>query len=846
MSAEISLDDQRRLAAITAMTGELRREITSAPRWVQLAHLLKDAGALEEAEKAYRTAIRCDGTEWDPRLHLAHLLKRLDRLPEALAMFEAIRALPDGPNVDHEMAGLRVALLSENSVIQRPAAPPPASPLSPRLQALLDDLSGELARAGVDLTDTAPAADTTTRPRLPSLTCSTDLKAELVPKANLVIRDGVLTGTTDNPQFEIRCATACATGWVEIEFGIDMTTPIIEPILYVEHTPRWQAFSTFRLVPRNGRFHAVCRLDAPVLGLRLDPSNAAGPFTVTQIGLRQIGLSRVVRHAWKRDRAATREALAKRRHEGPTAMEAALAQCLANPALDAYQRWIRRYETPSRLAPDQARTNVARWPKKPALAVLVEWDASETVPLAETLASLAEQIYPHWTLDILAPRPLTAGERQQIETIVPSAAFPADLSAAIDSRQGSHIVHIDAGDRLSPVALFRLAEEIFAKRGKGTDIIYTDEDHWVAGARRDPLFKPDWDPDFQASTGYIGTFVTIRQDRLSQALSGPSERWQDVLTTVLAGAAETDVLHIPDVLNHRHVTPKPIASPPQPPEAPVGGWPHVTLMIPTRDSVDILRNGVASLLRETDYPSFDILIIDNGSSLPETLAYFDEIAAGGQVGIVKVPGPFNFAHLNNQAAAMAKGAVLGLVNNDILAIEPSWLKAMVAEAVRPDIGAVGAKLLYPSGHVQHGGMACGVGYVTAHPQKFKARDDRGYMDSLVATHRVSTVTAACLIVERRKYSEVGGMDEAALQIAFNDVDLCLKLEAAGYRNLMVPAARLIHLESATRGLDMTGEKADRFRREAETVLARWKQRITNDPYYNVNLTRDREDGSIKD
>lgn len=845
MSAEISLDDQRRLAAISAMTAELRHEITSGPRWVQLAHLLKEAGALEEAEKAYRTAIRCDGTEWDPRLHLAHLLKRLDRLPEALAVFEAIRALPDGPNVDHEMAGLRVALLPENSVIQRPVAPQPAASLAPHLRAFLDDLWSERARAGLDRTDATPAADTTTRPRLPSLTCSTDLKAELVPKAHLVLRDGVLTGTTDNPQFEIRCAIACAPGWIEIEFGIDMKAPIVEPILYVEHAPQWQAFSTFRLAPRNGRFHAVCRLDAPVLSLRLDPSDTAGPFTVTQFGLRQIGLSRVVRHAWKRDRAATREALARRRHEGAAAMEAALAQCLANPALDAYRRWIRRYETPSRLAPDQARANVARWPKKPALAVLVEWDPAGAAPLAPTLASLGEQVYPHWTLDILSPRSLTAEERQQIETVVPGAVFPDNLSVAIDSRQGGHIVHVEAGDRLSPVALFRLAEEIFARRGKGTDILYTDEDHWVAGERRDPLFKPDWDPDFQAATGYVGSFVAIRQDRLSQACAGSSGRWQEVLTTVLSGAAETDILHIPDVLNHRHGTTKPATFLPQAPTEPAG-WPHVTLMIPTRDSVDILRNGVASLLRETDYPDFDILIIDNDSTQPETLAYFDEIAAGGQVGIITVLGPFNFAHLNNQAAAVAKGTVLGLVNNDILAIEASWLKAMVAEAVRPEIGAVGAKLVYPSGHVQHAGMACGVGYVTAHPQKFKAGDDRGSMDSLVATHRVSTVTAACLVVERRKYDEVGGMDEAALQVAFNDVDLCLKLDAAGYRNLMVPAARLVHLESATRGLDMTGEKADRFRREAETVLARWKPRITHDPFYNVNLTRDREDGSIKD
>jgi GT2 family glycosyltransferase len=832
----------------------LQRNIASASHWVQLAHHLKDIGALPEAETAYRTAMRCDGTEWDPKLHLAHLLKRLDRLPEALELFRAIQSLPDGPNVAQEIAGLEVALLPQNTVIARPSSPPGVSVHRDALQALLKDLFADLASAGiVDPVIQAPMPAAASPARVPSgmLSCVTDLHAELVPKANLVIREGVFIGTTDNPQFEIRCGQSCHPGWIEIDIGIEMDAPLIEPVLYVEHAPQWQTFSTLRLAERDGRFMAVGLITGPILSLRLDPSDTAGAFAISGFSLKQIRLGRAIRHAWRRDRAATRRALSPRRETLAASLDYALSEILVNPPLDPYQTWIRRFETPARLALDDARRNAMRWPKKPALAVLVTFDPDSGALLEDTLASLADQAYPQWTLDIVSPREATTREREAATAVVPDAAFHVRLETAAMGRQGCHIVHIDAGDRMSPLALFRLAAEIFARRGLGTDVIYPDEDHLIQGQRSQPLFKPDWDPDFQASSGYLGSFIAIKQDRVLDAfaaLKNPAHepKWMDVMAAALSLTAPSAVLHIPEVLNHRHLAPEATAAVPRAVTVPAEGWPHVTLIIPTRDSADLLRPGIASLLEKTDYPSFDIIIVDNGSTQPDTKAYFAEIFADARVRVLDAPGPFNFSRLNNLAAAAATGSVLGLVNNDVVAIQPEWLKAMVAEAARPEIGAVGAKLVYPSGHVQHAGMALGVGFITAHPQKFRAGSEPGYMGTLRTKRRVSAVTAACLIVERRKFHEVGGLDDVHLQIAFNDVDFCLKLSAAGYHNLFVPGATLIHLESATRGLDMTGEKAARFAQEAEVVIKRWGNQITADPYYNLNLTKDREDCSIID
>jgi len=208
------------------------------------------------------------------------------------------------------------------------------------------------------------------------------------------------------------------------------------------------------------------------------------------------------------------------------------------------------------------------------------------------------------------------------------------------------------------------------------------------------------------------------------------------------------------------------------------------------------------------------------------------------------PEPFNFSRLNNAAAREANGTVLAFVNNDIEITREDWLDEMVALALRPETGCVGAKLLYPDGRLQHAGVVIGLGGVAGHGHRFVRGDEAGYLGRLRATHEVSAVTAACLVIRRSVFDAVGGFDEE-LAVAFNDVDFCLKVRAAGYRNLWTPFAELIHHESVSRGRDLTPAKAKRFAEEYAAMQRRWGGQLLGDPYYSPHLTYDREDFSLR-
>jgi GT2 family glycosyltransferase len=272
--------------------------------------------------------------------------------------------------------------------------------------------------------------------------------------------------------------------------------------------------------------------------------------------------------------------------------------------------------------------------------------------------------------------------------------------------------------------------------------------------------------------------------------------------------------------------------------------PRVSLLIPTRDRADLLQPCVESLRERTDYPDLEIVVVDNGSTDPATLRYFRRLSRDERVRVLPYAGPFNFSAINNFAARQATGSVLGLVNNDIETIHPDWLREMTAQALRPEIGAVGAKLLYPSDLVQHAGVVIGLGGLAGHAHRFYPAEHPGQIGRLQAPQFFAAVTAACLVVERKKFEEVGGLNEEAFPVAFNDVDFCLKLFERGYRNLYTPYARLYHKESASRASDRSRREIARFRVEAENLRRRWSALIAHDPHYSPNLTRAAEDFSL--
>jgi len=270
--------------------------------------------------------------------------------------------------------------------------------------------------------------------------------------------------------------------------------------------------------------------------------------------------------------------------------------------------------------------------------------------------------------------------------------------------------------------------------------------------------------------------------------------------------------------------------------------PLVSCIIPTRNRHKLLKTCIEGLQKKTGYPNLEIIIVDNDSDEPETLALFEQLTKSDtRIRILRIPGPFNYSELNNAAVAETNGSVLALLNNDLEMIERGWLTEMVSHAVRKDIGAVGAKLFYPNEKIPHAGVFVGAQGTARHSWHSHAGNTLGYFANAILTPEVSAVTAACLVVEKHKYLKVEGFDSVNLPVGYNDVDFCLRLMEQGYRNIWTPFAKLIHHESVTRGKEDAIAKQLRSKREVAYFRKRWAKMINNDPFYNPNLTLEHSD-----
>ncbi len=263
---------------------------------------------------------------------------------------------------------------------------------------------------------------------------------------------------------------------------------------------------------------------------------------------------------------------------------------------------------------------------------------------------------------------------------------------------------------------------------------------------------------------------------------------------------------------------------------PLTDTPLVSVIVPTRDRLDLLRPCLEGLRTRTAWPSLEVIVCDNGSREPETQTFLRDWEREGRGVVVPYPGPFNFAAMNNTAVRRARGRLLVFMNNDVEAFRADWLVGMARHALRPSVGAVGAKLLDGEGRIQHGGIVLGTGGLVTHGHRHFPGDAPGYLSTLRAAHGVSAVTAACLMVEADKFRAVEGFDEAEFAVDFNDVDLCLRLNAAGYRTILAPEAVLHHREAASRR--WTEEARARHDREVAALKRRWGPLLSQDPHYN--------------
>lgn len=410
----------------------------------------------------------------------------------------------------------------------------------------------------------------------------------------------------------------------------------------------------------------------------------------------------------------------------------------------------------------------------------------------------------------------------------------AVLAMRAEAPSAKWLLPIHAGDEIAPRTRDILNQAI--SRNDAPDILYWDEDTIRSGHRASPWIKPCWDPLlFKAEDFLTGTSI-VQLDRLIEAaetlpsLRPDSGGFGAALTSMVEALGRPAPIHLPFIVTHRSsgtgrswrvVTP---AAP--------KSWPSVSIIIPTRDGHELLEKCVTSLAR-LSYPGpVEILVIDNGSVAPETQALFDHFRDRGIAKVISMNGPFNFSLLNNRAAKLASGTVLCLLNNDVEALDDGWLTAMVRYAVLEDVGAVGAQLLYPDGSIQHAGVVVGIGNAAGHFGKGLKPDSKEHPAWTNVGRQVSAVTAACLVVRSDRYFEVGGLDEDRFTVAFNDVDFCLKLDRAGYRNIYVAQARLTHHELKSRGIDDTPEKAARFMRETAALHKEWNTAGYHDPKFS--------------
>ena len=561
-----------------------------------------------------------------------------------------------------------------------------------------------------------------------------------------------------------------------------------------------------------------------------------------------------------------------------------------------YTDWIDEVERPHHEAIDRElpqRLTALREP--PLITVLVPVHDPAVSHLRRCIASVREQSYPHWELCLVDDASRSSGVRRVLDEASARderihVTYRADnghisraSNDALEMASGAYVALLDHDDVLGRHALLQVAEAIAAR--PGAQLLYSDEDKLLEDGRRDhPHFKPELDPDLLLGQNYIGHLMVARtalvRDVGGFRVGYEGSQDHDLALRLVERLRPEQVVHIPWVLYHWRMTMDSTASSSdaKPYTATAGlkaardalarqgligevahaaqahcyrvslalpePVPRVSIVIPSRDAHELLSRCVSSLLERTDYPDFEVVVVDNGSRDERALRYLRSIEGRAGVRVLREDRPFNFSALNNAAVAQASGDVVCLLNNDTEITDARWLRELVAQAVRPEIGCVGAKLLFGDGTIQHAGVLLGLHGLAGHPYRLMSGEHVGYYGRLTIPHTVSAVTGACLVVNRRIYEDVGGLDEG-LAVAFNDVDFCLKVRQAGYRNLLVPHVTVVHHESATRGLDQDPVRRRRFLAEVARMKERWRDAIYADPCYSPHLSLDHDDYSLR-
>lgn len=560
--------------------------------------------------------------------------------------------------------------------------------------------------------------------------------------------------------------------------------------------------------------------------------------------------------------------------------------------IDSYDKWIINNE--SNIYREVA-NNLRLFKRRPLISIIVPVYNPQKEWLIKCIESVIQQSYEHLQLCLADDLSTKTHVRDVLEHYTKTdnriccvyrqsnGNISEASNSALEIAQGEWSLLLDHDDVLHEHALYHVVKAINDK--PNIQLIYSDEDKIDHNeSRTDPHFKCDWNPDLLYSQNYIshlGAYKTAIMKNIGGFRNGyEGSQDYDLLLRYLREIDPKAIHHIPKPLYHWRAIEgsTALASSEKSYTTKAGmralqdhftalkqhvvveqgeldntykvNWlisdePLVSLIIPTYNGHRITKQAIDSILHKTTYHNFEIILVDNNSDDPLSLDYFNSIANHKKVTVLRYPHPFNFSAINNFAVQHARGDIIGLINNDVEVINATWLTEMVSHAQRNEIGCVGAKLYYPNDTIQHAGVVLGIGGVAGHSHKYFNRDEYGYFSRLKMVQNVSAVTGACLLVRKSVFLQVRGLNEKDLAIAFNDVDLCLKIKKAGYRNLWTPYAELYHHESVSRGAENSPEKVNRFNSEMNYMKQVWANALLTDTCYSPNLTLEREDFSIR-
>ncbi len=628
----------------------------------------------------------------------------------------------------------------------------------------------------------------------------------------------------------------CKCRWVRIRYSAGFFDEPVRPLIRF-NTRSGNSF----VQPMNGAILGsaewIGRIPDETVSVSISPGRQLGPFSFRIDRIDVLSRPRLVQGGFFIDPLWALWAIRSRMLDSRQEAWQSVKFALGGTPFDQYGGWAAHMTRPfDPVGFDRPRVS---WRGAPQLRFIMSLDGRPE-DLQETLLSLRSQINDCWSLHALADDnadPILLAKFRE-EAATDKRLFEIDPAVQTNFEDDDRIAVIHPGDRLPPYALGIVAEALLDKPELAA--LYSDEDALGQENLLAPILKPDWSPIFHRTIPYIGRMAFIRHRNLVAAGLTANALLLDEQATLHRLLDELDsrsVGHVRRILYHRK-KPKPgpvvVARAVETPTEPEPDWPEVSVVIPTRDRANLLAACVRGLKEKTDYPSFNVVIVDNGSKQPKALALLDQLRGDQRFRVLERPEPFNYAKLSNDGARATTSPMLVFLNNDIRMIDSGWLKAIVRLAMKPQVGVVGAKLLFPNGKIQHAGVVLGMGGISGHIYRRGAKRMSGYLQQALNTREMMAVTGACIAIDRAKFEAVGGFDAENLPVDLNDMDLCLRVGEQGWTNVWAADALLTHVQSASRGSERN--PFDQYRQERAYFIRRWMEAIRDDPYFHPGFS----------